>query len=266
MRVVLMGHVRLVSTGLAVIAAVMLVGCSEGASGDKPVAGAGGAGGMTSGGAGGATGGVGGATAGTGGMNTTAGAGGSAGTMSGGTGGGSGAGGMAGGGAGGMTGGAGGMAGGGAGGMAGGGVPGCEAAVTGEPAALHAAALDAFTGGCGFDSCHNADGDRAMLVILETDNLNTLLVDRAACQVPALKLVASGGGQAALDGSWIWQKLAAPDDASMMIVPNDAWGEPATCGQTQGTFGTRMPMTGLDLSDNRMGAIRNWICAGAAGP
>jgi len=37
------------------------------------------------------------------------------------------------------------------------------------------------------------------------------------------------------------------------------------CQQTSG-FGTRMPQGGIDLSEARMAAIRNWICAGAAGP
>jgi hypothetical protein len=176
----------------------------------------------------------------------------------------------------GAMGGVGGTAGGGTGGTAGGGtggaagmggdtIPGCEAAVAGDAAALHEAALTAFTGGCSFSSCHDADGERAGLILLPGDNLNTVMVDKPACQVPALSLVKSGGGDAALTASWVWQKLVAPDDDDMFITPQAAWGTPVVCQQTR-DFGTRMPMTGLDLSEARIGAIRNWICAGAAGP
>ena len=149
--------------------------------------------------------------------------------------------------------------------MTGGAVPGCEVAVAGEPAALHAEAITALKGGCSFSSCHDADGERAGLIILEGDNLNMTLVDKPACQVPTLLIVKSGGGNAALDGSWLWQKLIAPKDSSEFIIPQDVWGMPVVCQQTQG-FGTRMPMTNIDLSPERIASIRNWICAGAAGP
>jgi hypothetical protein len=238
----------------ALFAALALNGCASDDEGDG-TAGAAGASGTTggasgtTGGAGGTTGGAGGTTGGAGGASgASGGMGGAAGTVSGGAGGAGGAGG---------TGGAGG-----AGGTPGG-VPGCDVAEEGDAAAMKTAATDALTGGCSFGSCHDADGKRAMLIVVEGDDITEKLVDKAACQVPSLMLVKSGGGQPALDGSWIWQKLAAPDDADMVIVPNDAWGEPTTCGQTQGTFGTRMPMTGLDLSEARVAAIRNWICAGA---
>jgi hypothetical protein len=237
-----------VSAGLcALFAALALYGCAnddDGMGGAGTNAGVGGASGA-SGGAGGTTGGAGGTTGGAGGASgMTGGMGGAAGTVSGG---------------------AGGTGGGGAGGTSGmaAGLPGCEVAEEGDAAAMKVAATDALTGGCSFGSCHDADGKRAMLIVVEGDDITAKLVDKAACQVPSLMLVKSGGGQPALDGSWIWQKLAAPDDADMVIVPNDAWGEPTTCGQTQGTFGTRMPMTGLDLSETRVAAIRNWICAGA---
>jgi hypothetical protein len=92
-----------------------------------------------------------------------------------------------------------------------------------------------------------------------------ILVDKPACQVPTLSLVKSGGGNEALDGSWVWQKLVAPKDDSEFIIPQDVWGTPVVCQQTQG-FGTRMPMTNIDLSEPRIASIRNWICAGAAGP
>jgi hypothetical protein len=238
----------------ALFAALALAGC--GSEDETPHMNAG-TGGMAGGGAGGVSG-----AAGLGGMGGTAG-GGTGGTAGGGAGG---VGGVVGG-----TGGMGGMAGGGTGGGGAGGmmggdtVPGCDAAMSGEPAALHAAALDAFTGGCSFSSCHDADGERAAFIVVEGDNLNTVMVDKAACQVPTLSLVKSGGGDAALTGSWVWQKLVAPDDADTFIIPQDVWGAPVVCQQTQG-FGTRMPMTGIDLSEARIAAIRNWICAGAAGP
>jgi hypothetical protein len=233
----------------ALFAALALHGCGDDGEGGGSASGTGGASGI--GGTGGATGGTGGATGGTGGatggMGGAAGMGGMAGTVSGGGGGMGGAG--------------------GGGGMGGDLVPGCDAAMTGTPADLHAAALDAFTGSCAFGSCHNADGNRAMLVIVDGDNLFDKLVDKPACQLPTMSLVKSGGGQAALDGSWIWQKLTSEEDQDLNIVPDPAWGQPTVCGQLQGTFGVRMPMSaGMLLGENRMGAIRNWICAGAMGP
>jgi hypothetical protein len=237
----------------ALFAALALAGCDDG--GDENPSMNAGVGGAAGGGAGGASG-----AAGLGGMGGVAG-GGTGGTAGGGAGG---VGGVVGG-----TGGNGGTGGtmggtGGAGGMMGG-VPGCEIAVAGDPAAMHAEALTALTGGCSFGSCHDADGERAGLIILPDDNLNTVLVDKAACQVPTLMLVKSGGGNAALDGSWVWQKLVAPKDDSEFLIPQDVWGTAVVCQQTQG-FGTRMPMTTIDLSEARLASVRNWICAGAAGP
>lgn len=228
----------------ALFAALALYGC---ASDDTDSMGG-------AGGAAGATGGVGGATGGAGG--TTGGASGAAG-MTGGMGGG-GAGGIGGGGAGGMA--------GAGGGMSGDEVPGCDVAVPGEPAALHEAAAMAIDGGCGFPSCHDGDrGKRANLGIPMGSDLNMLLVDKASCEVPTMPLVKSGGGDEALANSWIWQKVAAPDDASFNLIAKPEWGTPSeTCGNLG--FGTRMPMGGLDLSETRVAAIRNWICAGAAGP
>lgn len=229
-------------------AALALGGCGDDGGGSTVVGGAGGAGGV--GGASGA--------AGFGGMGGV---------------GGGGAGGVGGGGAGGVGGGgAGGIGGGGAGGTAGMGgdtVPGCEAAMSGAPADLHAAALTAMTGACSFGSCHDADGKRANLIILPDDNLMTKLTDVPSCENTTMPLVKSGGGDAALQMSWLWQKLTAPDDANFNLIGDPAWGTPVeTCGQmTPGTFGERMPKTGgLDLSETRMAAIRNWICAGATGP
>jgi hypothetical protein len=215
------------------------------------------------------SGGVGGAAGMTGGVG---GAGGAGGMASGGAGGmaGGGAGGMAGGGAGGM----GGMGGGGAGGMGGDPVPaGCEAAVAGTPADLHMAAADVLTvdGKCSFDgTCHDGPNRSAGLDLFEAPDLNALLVDQAACETSVVPLVASGGSDTALQNSWLWLKLVAPADASGMIDTNPAWGAPnPACNQQSGQpFGVRMPQgttTGY-TSEMRLGAIRNWICAGAPGP
>jgi len=140
----------------------------------------------------------------------------------------------------------------------------------GTPAELHDAALMALSATCGSSpSCHDgsSQGMKGMLSIPAGVNLNMQLVDKAACQAPTLSLVKSGGGDAALTGSWIWQKLTAPKDDSLNIIAKPEWGEPVLvgCGQATG-FGTRMPQGGLDISPNRLIAVRNWICAGAAGP
>jgi hypothetical protein len=210
--------------------------------------------------------------------NGGSGAGGSAGVA--GSTGGVGAAGMTGGvGAAGMTGGAGGageggMASGGTGdggegGTAGDGVPGCEAAMPGTPAELHAAALMAFDGSCAGGSCHDGSngGTKAGLAFMMTSNLNELLVDKPSCQVPSIPLVASGGDQAALLNSWIWQKITAPVNADSDLIAKPEWGEAVlTCNQDGGPFGARMPRIGVDLSENRTAAVRNWICAGALAP
>ena len=93
------------------------------------------------------------------------------------------------------------------------------------------------------------------------------MVDKPSCMNTTMPLVKSGGGDMALDSSWLWQKLVAPADDSFNIIAKPEWGMPVmTCQQTSG-FGTAMPMTGgIALSDMRMAAIRNWICAGAAAP
>lgn len=147
--------------------------------------------------------------------------------------------------------------------------PGCEAANPGTPADLHAGALMAMTGSCAFASCHNADGNRAMLVIAAGDNLNTTLVDKASCQHMSMPLVKSGGGNDALLGSWLWQKLAAPMDADYNVIAKPEWGAPNMgCQQMGGApFGARMPATfGIELSASNLAKVRDWICAGAAGP
>jgi hypothetical protein len=181
-----------------------------------------------------------------------------------------GAGGMAGGGAGGM----GGMGGGGAGGMGGDPVPpGCEAAVPGTPAELHAALAAVITtqGKCAFNGvCHDGPNRSAGLDLFEATDLNMLLVDQPACETSVVPLVASGGSDTALQNSWLWLKLVAPADASGMMDTNPAWGAPnPACNQQSGQpFGVRMPQgttTGY-TSEDRLAAVRNWICAGAPGP
>ena len=139
----------------------------------------------------------------------------------------------------------------------------------GTPTELHAAAFMALSATCGSSpSCHDgsAQGNKGMLTIPPGIDLNMHLVDKAACQAPTLSLIKSGGGDEALTGSWIWQKLTAPKDDSLNIIAKPEWGEPMLgCGQATG-FGSRMPQGGLDISPNRLIAVRNWICAGAAGP
>jgi hypothetical protein len=149
-------------------------------------------------------------------------------------------------------------------------VPGCEAAdptVTGS--AAHAGALEilAQQSPCGFaNACHAGTG-KAMLVLLGTNDLKALLVDKPSCEAPTFPRVDSKGGNAALAHSWLWQKLTAPDDKSNdALIVQSAWGTPGACGQASG-FGDRMPMGGVDtLDEPRLSKVRNWICAGAPGP
>jgi hypothetical protein len=159
-----------------------------------------------------------------------------------------------------------------------GGVPtvpvGCEAAVTGAPAALHAAAASVLTtqGKCSFaGTCHDGPTRTAGLILLAATNLDTLLVDQPSCIAPTVPLVKSGGGEAALQGSWLWLKLVASADASGVLDQNAAWGAPvATCNQKgDQPYGVRMPYgtSGSSFaSPERLAPIRDWICAGAPGP
>ena len=104
--------------------------------------------------------------------------------------------------------------------------------MSGSPQELHAAALMVLTAACSFGSCHDADGKRANLVILPDDNLMTKLTDVASCENTTMPLVKSGGGDEALQMSWLWQKLVAPDDADFNLITDPAWGTPvATCGR-----------------------------------
>lgn len=168
--------------------------------------------------------------------------------------------------------GAAGTAGTGAAGMGGAEFAGCEAAdasVSGS--AAHAAAVEllAADSPCGFSACHAGASGKAMLALAMTTDLRTLLVGHPSCQAPDVPLVADGGGQAALDNSWLWLKLTAPADASGVIASNPAWGTAMNCGQLGNQpFGIRMPWSNTDmpLEASRLAAVRNWICAGAPGP
>jgi hypothetical protein len=175
------------------------------------------------------------------------------------------------------SGGAAGMAGGTGG--TGGEAPGCAAADTsGAPSALHAAAAAILTTAspcntdqacpCGSSSCHGGRG-KANLVLVGAMDLNTALVGKTSCQALALPVVAPGGGDAALNGSWLWLKLVAPVDGSGVIAADASWGEPQVCNQMPAMpYGYRMPLSNTDmpLSEARLAPIRNWICAGAPGP
>ncbi|MET0391012.1 MAG: hypothetical protein ABW321_33885, partial [Polyangiales bacterium] len=183
----------------------------------------------------------------------------------------------------------GGTAGGGAagtsGGAAGGGAApaaGCGPASTLAPADLHAAAAKTLLAPammsadmpnrCAFSSCHNTNRKVAMLDLGSADgDLKALLVDRAACEAPNLKVVASGGGDDALNKSWLWIKLTGAIDASNdLTVPATAatdWGTPGSCGQMGASqYGARMPWGSANtLPEAQLATVRDWICAGAPG-
>ena len=146
---------------------------------------------------------------------------------------------------------------------------------TAAPAQLHAAAMAALLPpayrGCAFSSCHDMNSKKANLTLLEAPaDLRMQLVGKMACEAPTLPLIDTSKGDAALEKSWLWQKLVAPSNGSGELVPKPEWGTAASgCGQDTGMgFGVRMPRTGSDmkLSDEKLAAIRDWICAGAPGP
>ena len=154
----------------------------------------------------------------------------------------------------------------------GGAVPGCEAAdpsVTGSAAHAAAVTLLGAMSPCGFSACHGGASAKAELSLAMQSNLSTLMVDVPSCEAPNVPLVKSGGGQAALDNSWLWIKLVAPADATGALEPNAAWGTGMNCGQAANQpFGIRMPWsnTEMKLEESRLATVRNWICAGAPGP
>ena len=150
---------------------------------------------------------------------------------------------------------------------------GCGAISTAPASELHAAVAaivlpDATNKHCAFSACHDANAKRAHLILDDmAADLKLLLVDKPACEAPNLKLIASGGGDAALKNSWLWQKLTAATNASGDLVADPAWGMSGSCNQTGvNGYGVRMPMTTPEgLPAESLAAIRNWICAGAPG-
>ncbi len=147
-------------------------------------------------------------------------------------------------------------------------VPGCEIADM-SSATLHAdaAAILATETPCGFSSCHTGNG-KAGLILHEVADLNAQMVGVTSCEAPNLPLVDGQGGDAGLNNSWLWLKLTAEAVPGGMLTPDATWGEPGNCGQDVGSYGGRMPLAGSpDVpGEERLGPIRNWICAGAPGP
>ena len=113
-------------------------------------------------------------------------------------------------------------------------IAGCDNADTsGTGAELHAGAVEALAAvgsSCGFMSCHIGSG-KAALVLAGSTDLNKLLVDVASCEVPTMPLIDSRGGDAALNNSWLWQKLTAPVNIDGVLRTDAAWGMPGNCGQ-----------------------------------
>jgi hypothetical protein len=151
-----------------------------------------------------------------------------------------------------------------------------DPAVTG--AALHAAAAEVLTtmgksangviGACTFSSCHNTPSGKAMLVLQGQTDLTTLR-GKASCEAPTVPLIGMGGGDAALQNSWLYLKLVSPADPSTSaLIANQAWGSGGLCGvRPNEPFGERMPMSaGMVLDSARLTPVRKWICAGAPMP
>jgi hypothetical protein len=154
-------------------------------------------------------------------------------------------------------------------------VPGCEAAdpaITGSMAHADALSILTPTTPCAVSACHGGGTGQAMLVLGGVTDLRATLVDKPACEAPALKLVDSQGGDAALANSWLWQKMTAPTMTGMdTLIVQASWGTAASCPTTFGSmtmgFGDRMPYGSLKTVDApALAKIRNWICSGAPGP
>jgi hypothetical protein len=150
----------------------------------------------------------------------------------------------------------------------------CKGAKEGAPAELHAAAAAALLPvpsnlGCAFSSCHDMSSKKAKLTLLAMPNdLMTQLVGKASCEVPSYQLVDTSGGDMALEKSWLWQKFVAPAGSDGQLTPKPEWGDPVlSCGQESG-FGLRMPRSNSSmlLTQSKLEAVRDWICAGAPGP
>jgi hypothetical protein len=140
------------------------------------------------------------------------------------------------------------------------------------PAMLHAdAAAVLGSPTCNFSSCHVTPNGKAKLVLQNVADLNVALVGKMSCQVPTIPLVAAGGGDTALQNSWLWLKLTSPTVANdVALAPNAAWGAGAIpdCEATPTMpFGVLMPKTATKpLEETKLGPVRRWICAGAPGP
>lgn len=145
---------------------------------------------------------------------------------------------------------------------------------------LHAAAFEVLTamgppgpsgvvGACNFSSCHIAPRGKAMLVLNGMPNL-TALVGKPSCEVPALSLVEPGGGDNALEKSFLWIKLVGESDRDGTLLAQPGWGAGGvtSCGDITATtpFGMRMPRSAAPITDGRLTAIRRWICGGAPSP
>lgn len=142
----------------------------------------------------------------------------------------------------------------------------CAGAASGD---THAAAAELLTGmaTCGGSSCHGSSNPRATLSLLGVVDLRATLVDRPACEAPALPLIDGSGGAAALARSWLWLKLTAPADAANVLMSDPTWGGPGTCGQPgDQPYGVLMPQGSGGLDEARLKPIRDWICSGAPAP
>ena len=84
---------------------------------------------------------------------------------------------------------------------------------------MHAAALAVLNADspCGFSSCHMPPTGKASLVLKGATDLHATLVGKASCEAPTIPIVDGSGCDAALQNSWLWQKLTAP--ASAFPIP-----------------------------------------------
>jgi hypothetical protein len=124
---------------------------------------------------------------------------------------------------------------------------------------------------CNFSSCHVMPTGKAKLVLQNVADFNAALVGKASCEAPTFSLVAAGGGDAALQNSWLWLKLISPTVPNdVALAPNPAWGAGAItdCEATpMMPFGVLMPKTATKpLDESKLAPVRRWICGGAPGP
>jgi hypothetical protein len=143
------------------------------------------------------------------------------------------------------------------------------------PAMLHADAAAVLTvpmGTCNFSSCHNPPNGKSKLRLQDVADLNAALVGVMSCQAPTIPLVAAGGGDPALQNSWLWLKMTSPTVANdVALVPDPAWGPGGATGcdnpMPSQLFGVIMPKGATKpVAENKLGPIRRWICGGAPGP